>query len=74
MLRRMALPTLLLAALMAFLAAPGENLRAASCGEKGDYLCEETETCTLLFGFFRFGCTWEYKYWTDGPTELEEVT
>lgn len=74
MLKRLTLPTLVLAGMLAFLAAPDENLRAADCGKKGDWLCEETETCNVIFWYFKYGCTYEYKYWNEGPTELEEVT
>jgi hypothetical protein len=73
MLKRLTLPTLVLAGVLAFLAAPDQTLRASACGEKGDYLCEETETCNVFLWFFKYGCSSEFKYWTDGPTELEEV-
>lgn len=67
MFTRLTLPTLLLAAALAFLGAPDSRISAAECGGPGDNLCKEHEECAWIL-FWR-ACTTTYDYW---QTEGEE--
>jgi hypothetical protein len=61
MLRRLSLPGFLLAAALAFVAAPDSQLSASECGGPGGQLCKENESCAG-FIFYR-QCTTTYDYW-----------
>ncbi len=65
---RLAIPSVLLLALMAFLGAPDRHIAAAECGGVSEVLCKETETCRNSILFLN-RCTTTYDYW-----DLKDLT
>ncbi|MEX2465293.1 MAG: hypothetical protein WD995_00190 [Gemmatimonadota bacterium] len=55
------IPGLLLAAALAFLAAPGSQIAASDCGSNDGEMCWENESCFNVL-FYR-QCTTNYKYY-----------
>lgn len=72
MFKNFTLPGFMLAAVMAFMAAPNAQVAAAECGGPGEVLCKENQACA---GFFFFKqCTTKYDYWaTEEPDGDEEI-
>lgn len=73
---RLAIPGVLLLALMAFLGAPDRHIAAAECGGDAEVLCKETQICRASILFLN-RCTTTYDYWDgrhpddDGDREEE---
>ncbi|TVR51298.1 MAG: hypothetical protein EA421_15945 [Gemmatimonadales bacterium] len=63
MLRKLSLPGFLLAAALAFLAAPDGQLAASECGGPGTQVCKSNESCLNII-FYR-QCTTRTDYWSD---------
>lgn len=61
MFRKLSLPGFLLAAALAFMAAPDGQLAAAGCGGGGTQVCKVNESCISII-FFR-QCTTRTDYW-----------
>ncbi|TVP55139.1 MAG: hypothetical protein EA351_11355 [Gemmatimonadales bacterium] len=67
MVGRIAPPVLVAAVFfLVFANAPADGLSPDSCGEKGDLICSETETCERFLFFFKRNCTVEYEFWDFG--------
>jgi hypothetical protein len=64
MLRKIALPIMLLAGAFTFAVTPDTRIAAAECGGPGTSLCKTNEACAH-FIFFR-QCTTEYDYYQTG--------
>ncbi|TVP56824.1 MAG: hypothetical protein EA351_07295 [Gemmatimonadales bacterium] len=69
MFKNLTLPSLMLAATVAFLGAPSSQIAAATCGGPGEVLCKTNEACAGIL-FFR-QCTTTYDYWQSDEEEPE---
>jgi hypothetical protein len=61
MFRSVSLFGFLLAAALAFLAAPDSRLQASDCGGPGTTLCKVNESCVRFLWYRQ--CTTTYDYW-----------
>ncbi len=61
MIKIIPIPGLLLAAALAFVAAPADQVAASECGSGGGNLCWEDQACINII--FYKQCTTKYRYY-----------